>query len=94
MLQLREAQAGAAAHAGGDTRVAPDPFLARDMVLARRRYERAKQELRLGSALVQRHVALPHDLVNREGRGLLVKKEDLDNPEVLGQVELPSTQFM
>ena len=34
---------------------------------------------------MQRHVALPQDLANKEGKGLLVHKGDLDNPRILGQ---------
>ena len=40
--------------------------------LAERRYERSGERRRMGKALVQRHVALPEDLANREGKGLLV----------------------
>ena len=36
------------------------------------RYERSGERRRMGKALVQRHVALPEDLANREGEGLLV----------------------
>lgn len=35
------------------------------------RYERG-QRTPFGGALVQRHVALPQDLANKEGKGLLV----------------------
>ena len=34
---------------------------------------------------MQRHVALPQDLANKEGKGLLVQKDDLDNARILGQ---------
>ena len=38
------------------------------------RYERFSGAQRLqGSALVQRHAALPEDLANKAGRGLLVR---------------------
>ena len=36
------------------------------------RYERG-QRVAQGGALVQRHVALPQDLANKEGKGLLVR---------------------
>ena len=36
------------------------------------RYERG-QRVAYGGALVQRHVALPQDLANKEGKGLLVR---------------------
>lgn len=36
------------------------------------RYERSKGRPRVGSALVQRHVALPEDIANKEGAGLMV----------------------
>ena len=48
------------------------------------RYERG-QRTAFGGALVQRHVALPQDLANKEGKGLLVHKGDLDNARILGQ---------
>ena len=35
------------------------------------RYERG-QRAAFGGAVVQRHVALPQDLANKEGKGLLV----------------------
>lgn len=45
------------------------------------RYERSGERLRTGRALVQRHVALPEDLANKEGKGLLVRSE----PQSLGE---------
>ena len=42
------------------------------MVAAMLRYERG-QRVAQGGALVQRHVALPQDLANKEGKGLLVR---------------------
>ncbi|BDA45555.1 hypothetical protein COCOBI_07-3420 [Coccomyxa sp. Obi] len=48
------------------------------------RYERG-QRTAFGGALVQRHVALPQDLANKEGKGLLVQRDDLDNARILGQ---------
>ncbi len=36
------------------------------------RYERSQETQRMGKALVQRHVAQQHDLVNKSGEGLLV----------------------
>ena len=47
-----------------------------------RRYERG-QRAAFGSALVQRHVALPQDLANKAGKGLLVRYNLL---HVLGSV--------
>ena len=36
------------------------------------RYERSEERIRTGRALVQRHVALPADIANKSGEGLLV----------------------
>lgn len=36
------------------------------------RYERSRQAVQFGRSLVQRHVALPEDLANEAGEGLLV----------------------
>lgn len=36
------------------------------------RYERSRQPVQFGRSLVQRHVALPEDLANEAGEGLLV----------------------
>ncbi|KAK9833715.1 hypothetical protein WJX74_003604 [Apatococcus lobatus] len=58
------------------------------------RYERSKGRPRVGSALVQRHVALPEDIANKEGAGLMVKKEDLENKHILGQHETASSQYL
>ncbi|KAK9838327.1 hypothetical protein WJX81_004859 [Elliptochloris bilobata] len=59
------------------------------------RYERFSGAQRLqGSALVQRHAALPEDLANKAGRGLLVQKKDLDNPAILGQTQPESAKYL
>lgn len=44
------------------------------------RYERSGERLRTGRALVQRHVALPEDLANKEGKGLLVSTNEPITP--------------
>ncbi|KAK9829351.1 hypothetical protein WJX72_005325 [[Myrmecia] bisecta] len=60
------------------------------------RYDRTKEHAvtRTGAALVQRHVALPLEVANQEGKGLLVNRNTL-TPEglqgLLGQVESPSS---
>ena len=50
------------------------PFLALNYMVsgAMPRYERG-QRAAFGGALVQRHVALPQDLANKAGKGLLVR---------------------
>eukprot|EP00891_Asterochloris_glomerata_P005399 jgi/Astpho2/5399/Aster-07351 len=62
------------------------------------RYERAGhvkgESQRFGRALVQRHVALPGDIANQEGRGVMVRKESLDDPHILGQVQSKSSSFL
>lgn len=37
------------------------------------RYERSEGGIRMGRALVQRHVALSSDVANKQGEGLLVR---------------------
>ena len=37
------------------------------------RYERSQKQAAFGRSLVQRHVALPEDLANEAGEGLLVR---------------------
>eukprot|EP00884_Botryococcus_braunii_P000788 jgi/Botrbrau1/1070/Bobra.0076s0035.2 len=57
------------------------------------RYERSSGQLQ-GGALVQRHVAQPEDLMNKEGKGVLVLEEDFDNPEILGQKPQVSEKYL
>lgn len=58
------------------------------------RYERSEPSIRTGKALVQRHVALPADIANQTGKGLLVLEKDLNNKELLGQTQAPSAQYL
>jgi hypothetical protein len=58
------------------------------------RYERSEEKLRMGKALVQRHVALPADVANKSGEGLLVQEKDLHNRELLGQTQARSAQYL
>lgn len=58
------------------------------------RYERSEEKIRMGKALVQRHVALPADIANQSGQGLLVQEKDLHNKELLGQTQAPSAQYL
>lgn len=43
-----------------------------NMLTVLSRYERSRQPVQFGRSLVQRHVALPEDLANEAGEGLLV----------------------
>ena len=59
-----------------------------------RRYERSQETQRMGKALVQRHVAQQHDMVNKSGEGLLVRQKDLNDPHILGQERPASDQYL
>ena len=59
-----------------------------------RRYERSQETQRMGKALVQRHVAQQHDMVNKSGEGLLVRQKDLNDPRILGQERPASDQYL
>ena len=49
-------------------------------------YERLRGAPALtGSAVLQRHVALPEDVANARGEGVFVEEADFDNPAVVGQ---------
>ncbi|KAL0039245.1 hypothetical protein WJX77_012584, partial [Trebouxia sp. C0004] len=58
------------------------------------RYERSQKQAAFGRSLVQRHVALPEDLANEAGEGLLVQKQDLNNVALLGQMQTESSQYL
>lgn len=58
------------------------------------RYERSQKQPAFGRSLVQRHVALPEDIANEAGEGLLVQKQDLNNAALLGQVQTESSQYL
>ncbi|DBA96333.1 hypothetical protein WJX82_004926 [Trebouxia sp. C0006] len=58
------------------------------------RYERSQKQAAFGRSLVQRHVALPEDIANEAGEGLLVQKQDLNNAALLGQVQTESSQYL
>ncbi len=42
------------------------------------RYERSQKQAAFGRSLVQRHVALPEDIANEAGEGLLVSVSHVD----------------
>ena len=48
----------------------------------------------MGKALVQRHVAQQHDMVNKSGEGLLVRQKDLNDPHILGQERPDSDRYL
>jgi len=58
------------------------------------RYERPKEVVLRGAAVVQRHIALPADIRNREGEGLLVTPDQFDDKNILGQVPRAADQCL
>jgi hypothetical protein len=58
------------------------------------RYERSSSRPAFGRTLVQRHVAVPEDVANEQGKGLLVTEDRLNSPDVLGHVRSKSSDYL